>query len=77
MGLSFIRGAGATRHSGITSATWSFCEMMTANPRDASRDGFELHQTVVDLYTFRNGLCIRLEGFETKAKALEAAGLSE
>ena len=45
--------------------------------RGRGRDGIDLEQTIVDVYTFRNGLIVRLEGFDRKSAALEAAGLSE
>jgi ketosteroid isomerase-like protein len=41
------------------------------------RDGIETEIEVSDLYTFRDGLIVRIDGFTDKAHALEAAGLSE
>jgi ketosteroid isomerase-like protein len=41
------------------------------------RDGIEVDRTMVDLWTFRDGMKARVEGFETKEEALEAAGLRE
>jgi hypothetical protein len=45
--------------------------------RGAAATASKSGKTVVDVYTFDDGLCIRVEGFETKARALEAMGLSE
>ena len=44
------------------------------------RDGFRkwwerIGEGVSDLYTFRDDLIVRVDGFRTKAEALEAAGL--
>lgn len=41
------------------------------------RDGIELDFELADVYTFRDGLIVRIDGFRDKAKALEAAGLTE
>ena len=41
------------------------------------RDGITVDQRLVDVWTFRDGLKVRLQGFATKREALEAAGLSE
>ncbi len=41
------------------------------------RDGIEVEQRMVDLWTFRAGRMARLQGFESKAEALEAVGLRE
>ena len=41
------------------------------------RDGIELEFGVTDVYTFRDGLVVRIDGFVDKTKALEAVGLSE
>src|SRR6476619_7006650 len=41
------------------------------------RDGIALDQSIVDLYTLQEGMIARLEGFESKSAALEAAGLAE
>ena len=37
------------------------------------RDGIEVERTRVDLWTFRDGLKASVQGFETKAEAIEAA----
>ena len=39
------------------------------------RDGIELDFGVVDVYTFRDGLVARIDGFRDRAEALAAAGL--
>ena len=41
------------------------------------RDGIEIDRELPTIYTFRNGLIVRIDGFTDKAEALEAAGLSE
>ena len=41
------------------------------------RYGIELDAEITDLYVFRDGLIIRVDGFRDKAEALEAAGLRE
>ena len=41
------------------------------------RDGIEIERELPTLYTFRDGLVVRVEGFTDRAEALEAAGLSE
>jgi ketosteroid isomerase-like protein len=41
------------------------------------RDGIELERELPTLFTFRNGLIVRIDGFTDTAEALEAAGLSE
>lgn len=41
------------------------------------RDGIELDTELTDVYAFRDGLIVRLDGFRDKAAALEAVGLSE
>jgi ketosteroid isomerase-like protein len=41
------------------------------------RHGIELDFKVIDLYTFRDRLIVRVDGFLEKAEALEAVGLSE
>jgi ketosteroid isomerase-like protein len=41
------------------------------------RQGIETPIKISTIYTFRDGLVVRLEGFRDRAKALEAAGLSE
>jgi hypothetical protein len=39
------------------------------------RDDIELELALPNLYTFRDGLIVRIDGFTDKAEALEAAGL--
>ncbi len=41
------------------------------------RDGIELELELPNVYTLRDGLIIRIDGFTERAEALEAAGLSE
>ena len=41
------------------------------------RDGIELDFEIVDIYTFRDGLVVRVDGFLDKTHAREAVGLSE
>jgi ketosteroid isomerase-like protein len=41
------------------------------------RDGIGLDFELTDVYAFRDGLIVRIEGFRDKTKALEAAGLTE
>ena len=41
------------------------------------RDGLEVEVELTDVYAFRDGLIIRVDGFRDRADALEAAGLSE
>ena len=41
------------------------------------RDGIELDFELIDVYTFRDGLIVRIDGFRERAEALEAVGLSE
>jgi ketosteroid isomerase-like protein len=41
------------------------------------REGIEIERELPTLFTFRDGLIVRIDGFTDKAKALEAAGLSE
>jgi ketosteroid isomerase-like protein len=43
----------------------------------SGRDGLGLDLELITVYTFRNGLVARIEGFRDKAEALKAAGLSE
>jgi ketosteroid isomerase-like protein len=45
--------------------------------RVRGRDGIELQFEVIDLYTFRDGLIVRADGFVDRSEALEAAGLRE
>jgi len=47
------------------------------NWRARGRDGIEINTRLVDVYTFRDGLVVRIDGFRDKPEALEAAGLSE
>ena len=42
-----------------------------------ARDGIETGFQLTDIYTFRDGLIIRIDGFRERAEALESAGLSE
>jgi ketosteroid isomerase-like protein len=39
--------------------------------------GIEFDMRFTDVYEFRDGRCVRVDGFRDKAEALEAAGLSE
>jgi ketosteroid isomerase-like protein len=41
------------------------------------RDGIAIDTVLVDVYSFREGLVVRVEGFRDRAEALEAVGLSE
>jgi ketosteroid isomerase-like protein len=41
------------------------------------RQGIEFDFVLNDLYTFRDGLLVRIDGFPDRAEALAAAGLSE
>ena len=43
----------------------------------SGRDGLGLDLELVTVYTFRDGLVARIDGFRDKAEALEAVGLSE
>jgi uncharacterized protein len=45
--------------------------------RVRGRDGIEIETKLTDVYAFRDGLIVRVDGFREKADALEAAGLSE
>jgi ketosteroid isomerase-like protein len=45
--------------------------------RASGRDGLEIDFEVLDLYRFRDGRIVRIDGFTDRAEALEAAGLSE
>jgi ketosteroid isomerase-like protein len=45
--------------------------------RFRGRDGLALESELVDVYTFRQGLIVRVEGFRNRAEALEAVGVSE
>jgi ketosteroid isomerase-like protein len=41
------------------------------------RQGIETPTEIHTIYTFRDGLVVRIEGFRDRSTALEAAGLSE
>jgi ketosteroid isomerase-like protein len=41
------------------------------------RDGIEVERELPTLYTFRNGLIVRIDGFVDRAEAFEAAGLGD
>jgi ketosteroid isomerase-like protein len=41
------------------------------------RGGIDVGTKIFDVYTFRDGLVVRVDGFLDKAGALQAAGLSE
>jgi hypothetical protein len=41
------------------------------------REGIKLEMETMDVFTFRGGLVLRIDGFLERAQALEAAGLSE
>jgi ketosteroid isomerase-like protein len=41
------------------------------------RQGIEFDIELTDVYTFRDGLIVRIDGYTDKAKALEATGLAE
>ena len=41
------------------------------------RDGIEIERELPTLYTFRDGLIVRIDGFGLSGETLEAAGLSE
>jgi ketosteroid isomerase-like protein len=45
--------------------------------RFQGRDGIEIEEELPTIFTFRNGLIVRVDGFTNRADALEAAGLSE
>jgi hypothetical protein len=40
-------------------------------------EGMETEIVITQLYTFRDGLVLRIDGFRSRAEALEAVGLSE
>jgi ketosteroid isomerase-like protein len=44
--------------------------------RVRGRDGIEIDTELTDVYAFRDGLIVRVDGFRDKAKALDAVGLS-
>ncbi len=41
------------------------------------REGIKIERELPTLFTFRDGLIVRIDGFTDRAEALEAAGLSE
>ena len=41
------------------------------------RDGIEIERELPTLFTFRDGLIVRIDGFTDKVEALNAAGLGE
>jgi ketosteroid isomerase-like protein len=41
------------------------------------RQGMETEVVITQVYTFRDGLILRIDGFRDRAEALEAAGLRE
>ena len=45
--------------------------------RAVSRGGLEFELELIDLFTFRDGLIVRIDGFRDRTEALEAAGLAE
>jgi ketosteroid isomerase-like protein len=45
--------------------------------RFQGRDGIELERELASLFTFRDGLIWRIDGFTDTAKALEAVGLGD
>ena len=45
--------------------------------RVSGRDRIELDFRIVDVYTFLDGLIVRVDGFRDKAEAFEVVGLSE
>ena len=45
--------------------------------RFSGREEIEIESELPTLFTFRDGLIVRIDGFTEKAEALEAAGLSE
>ena len=45
--------------------------------RFQGRDGLELERKLSSLFTFREGLIVRIDGFTDRAEALEAVGLRE
>jgi hypothetical protein len=47
------------------------------NWRVRGRDGIEIDTELTDLYAFRAGLIVRVDGFRDRAEAFEAAGLRE
>jgi hypothetical protein len=53
----------------------SWLKLASSQPGAAARYPTEFAET--DVFWFRDGMILRLQGFATKADALEAAGLSE
>jgi ketosteroid isomerase-like protein len=45
--------------------------------RQVGRDGIEIEFEATDVYAFRDGLIVRVDGFRDHAEALEAVGLRE
>jgi ketosteroid isomerase-like protein len=45
--------------------------------RFRGRGGLVLESELVDVYTFRDGLIVRIDGYRDRAEALAAVGLSE
>ena len=41
------------------------------------REGVEVETKIIDVYAFRDGLIVRVDGFLDRAEALEAVGLRE
>ena len=41
------------------------------------RDGIELDFELIDVYAFRDGLIVRIDGFRDRAEALQAVGMSD
>ena len=72
--------------SGAWEAQWVEFQEVVEAPSDRvlvaerwhirGRDGLKLHFDVFDVYTFRDGLLARVDGFRDREAALEAAGLA-
>ena len=45
--------------------------------RSHGRQGIETEEELTHIYTFRDGLIVRIDGFRDRNEALEAAGLRE
>jgi ketosteroid isomerase-like protein len=45
--------------------------------RARGRQGIEFDFVLLDVYTFRDGLIVRIDGFRDRASALEAVGMGE
>ena len=56
--------------------TWN-CAQRWAGWRVRGRDALQLDFELIDVYTFRDGLIVRIVGFRDRAEALDAVGLSE